>query len=80
MLLQTCYRFQAEIYIGVSVMHMSTAIVGDLPQDLSVSRDAVDHLNHLTLEVTLNLKRKLHKVNFNTCLSSKHAITAREVI
>ena len=49
-------------------MHMSAAIADDLPPDLSVSRDAMDHLNHLALEVTLNLKRKLHKVHCNACM------------
>lgn len=45
--------------------------VGDLPQDISASRDAIGHLSHLTVEVTLNLKRKLHKVR---------TITARQEI
>ena len=51
-----------QAFQSYNCLYFST--VGDLPQDLSTSRDATGHLNHLALEVTLNLKRKLHKVQY----------------
>ena len=68
-----------SIQVFPSYRLLYSVTVGDLPQGISASRDAIGHLSHLTVEVTLNLKRKLHKVYFMHALKENvRTITARQ--